>query len=216
METDGIVIDPNYFGAQPVPYSEGKTLTHLLGNALGLDNLWGQNKCQDDGVADTPIHNAPNYNKVKPDENHISLCAGFKREMYMNYLDNTVDSMLYMFTIGQKERMHQFLSKERNHLLLASCNDNEANVRSTTSNEQLQTGLRVMPNPIRNQLTISYYDKANTTAVLEIHNALGALIYTKKIGKSYQQSLSTDDWIAGIYILSVKGNNNYSLKVIKQ
>lgn len=216
LETDGIVIDQNYFGHQPVPYSEGKTLTHLLGNSLGLANLWGKNKCLDDGVEDTPIHNAPNYNKVEPDENHISLCAGFKREMYMNYMDNTVDSMLYMFTIGQKERMHQFLSNERNHLLSSDCSSESANFRSITSSKTLLVGLKVMPNPIKNQLTINYYDEANTKAVLEIHNALGALIYTEKIGTTYQQTLPTYNWMAGVYVLSVKGTHNYSLKIIKQ
>jgi len=216
LETDGIVIDPNYFGPQMVPYSEGKTLTHLMGNALGLANLWGDNKCQDDGVNDTPIHNAPNYNKVKPAENHISLCKGFKREMYMNYMDNTVDSMLYMFTLGQKQRMHQFLSNQRNYLLASDCTHPVANFRSMTSNKEIPTGLSVMPNPVSNQLTIQYYDKTNTKAVLEIHTALGALIYTQKIGASYQQSLPTQDWTAGVYILSIKGVTPYSLKVIKQ
>lgn len=215
LETDGIVISQDYFGQQPIPYAEGKTLTHLLGNALGLVNLWGENKCLDDGVSDTPIHNAPNYNKVKPDENHISLCSGFKREMYMNYMDNTVDSMLYMFTIGQKQRMHQFLSNERNYLLASNCSSG-ASVRLSTKNKELQTGLSVVPNPVKNHLTISYYDKVNTKGLLEIHNALGALIYTEKISSSYKQSLPTYDWTAGVYILSIKGINNYSLKVIKQ
>jgi len=227
-ETDGIVIDVAYFGHATAPYNEGKTLTHLLGNYLGLQSLWGNrnwdsenivaHRCEDDGVNDTPIHNAPNYNKVKAGENHISLCDGFKKEMYMNYMDNTVDSMLYMFTVGQKERMHDYLRKERNLLLQSSCNGAQIQpqIRTIVAVDDLPVGLSVAPNPVSNQLIINYYDKANPTAILEIHNALGALVYREKIGTTYRQTLATQDWTAGLYVISVKGFNPYSLKVIKQ
>ena len=58
--TDGIVIDYRFFGTMgsvQAPYDEGKTLTHLMGNFLGLYPLWGLTECSDDYVMDTHIHN---------------------------------------------------------------------------------------------------------------------------------------------------------------
>ena len=218
LQTDGIVIDQDYFGNQAAPYGEGKTLTHLIGNYLGLQDLWGNNKCEDDEVNDTPVHNAPNYNSISAAENHITLCEGFEREMYMNYMDNTVDSMLYMFTEGQKERMHQMLANERNHLLAGECvgAEQEATFRTNLQTEKQPMGLKISPNPVQDLLRINYRDQTNTSAVLEIHNSLGALIHREKIGQSYQQSLSTHGWTAGIYIISIKGKHPYSQKIIKQ
>ena len=214
-ETDGIVIDLDFFGQRPAPYNEGKTLTHLMGNYLGLKDLWGNNNCEDDGVADTPIHNAPNYNRVKPGENHISLCPGFAKEMYMNYMDNTVDSMLYMFTEGQKQRMHTFLRIERSHLLNSKCRGQQASFRLST-NVVSSGGLKAFPNPMTDQINIEYYDKDNPLARLLIHNAIGKLIYQEEVGISYNKSLSVKMWEAGIYIISIKGVNNHSIKIIKQ
>ncbi len=54
--TDGIVIDARYFGKKPnnnktFPYTEGKTLTHLIGSYLNLYELWSETvPCGDDGV----------------------------------------------------------------------------------------------------------------------------------------------------------------------
>ena len=65
VATDGIVIDYRYFGTGGTaiaPYDEGRTLTHLVGNYLNLHDLWNDvSRCSDDEVADTPVHNGPNY-----------------------------------------------------------------------------------------------------------------------------------------------------------
>ncbi len=108
--TDGVVIDMRYFGPMGiVPYDKGRTLTHLAGNYLGLRDLWDETTpCGDDGVDDTPVHNAPNYGA--PPYRHISLCHNFPVEMTMNFMDNTNDAAQYMFTYGQMYRMQAALS----------------------------------------------------------------------------------------------------------
>ncbi len=109
-EIDGIVIDQRYFGRGSDVYTEGKTLTHLIGNYLGLHDLWGYYRCQDDGVEDTPIHNAPTIGEPRAKRN--STCEGLPRAMMMNFMDSTDDKFQYMFTKGQVQRMRYVLSPE--------------------------------------------------------------------------------------------------------
>lgn len=116
LHIDGIVIDPDYFGtnngAAQAPYNGGKTLVHLMGSYLGLYELWNNyNPCEDDRVADTPIHNAPTES-ISSEKNarYITLCNGMVHAMYMNFMDNTDDELLTLFTPGQKSRMRAVLA----------------------------------------------------------------------------------------------------------
>ena len=116
VETDGIVIDQRYFGRGSTGHREGKTLTHLMGNWLGLFDLYSAPDhegrfgwCQDDGVPDTPPHNAPNVGDPMPTRH--STCLGYPRAMVMNFMDDTNDKNMYMFTHGQVQRMRYFVEK---------------------------------------------------------------------------------------------------------
>lgn len=113
-ETDGIVIDYQFFGTigtSREPYNDGKTLTHLVGSYLGLYELWNEERpCWDDYVNDTPIHNAPNYGPTN-EYKHVSTCPGNPVEMSMNFMDNSDDEYLYLFTAGQMMRIHAVLTK---------------------------------------------------------------------------------------------------------
>lgn len=216
-ETDGIVINMDFFGPRDQPYHEGKTLTHLMGNYLGLKDLWGNNNCEDDEVKDTPIHNAPNYNQVAVGERHISLCPGFEREMYMNYMDNTVDSTLYFFTKGQKERMHNFLQQERNGLLEGGCfRPLPRETNSSFPAHQVTHRLHAFPNPTTGEVNIRYQDEKGQSATLRIYNVLGEIMYQEQIGPIFNGEISIDTWQSGVYLISVSGSANYSLKLIKQ
>ncbi|HMP32402.1 MAG TPA: M43 family zinc metalloprotease, partial [Saprospiraceae bacterium] len=95
----------------------GKTLVHLMGVYLGLQALWTNLECADDGVEDTPIHNAPNSSCYG--QGHISLCPGNPMEMVGNFMDSNPDDCAYMFTKGQVARMHATLGElgYRSHLL---------------------------------------------------------------------------------------------------
>jgi len=118
-QLDGIVLDAKYFSQDPnSPYSQGKTLTHLMGNYLGLYDLWADDRhCQDDYVEDTPIHNSLNYGK--PSHLHVTICPeeNYAPEMVMNFMDNSDDELQTMFTTGQVLRMHTILNLFRQGLL---------------------------------------------------------------------------------------------------
>lgn len=104
--TDGVVIDPNYFGlsgSANAPYNLGRTATHEVGHWMNLRHIWGDATCGSDLVSDTPTHNDPNFGV--PAYPHYSTCPGTPVEMTMNYMDYTDDNGMYMFSTGQKNRM---------------------------------------------------------------------------------------------------------------
>ncbi len=107
-ETDGIVIDYRCVGIDGsalYPYNKGKTLTHLIANYLNIHSIWGTGFCRDDGVEDTPIHNAPNYGC--PTYKHITTCSDrIVQEMTVNFMDNSDDRCTNMFTKGQRNRIY--------------------------------------------------------------------------------------------------------------
>ncbi|PWJ57064.1 pregnancy-associated plasma protein-A [Dyadobacter jejuensis] len=112
---DGIVIDPDFFGNEKgtakAPYSQGKTLVHLMGTYLGLYELWDEKEpCKDDLVEDTPLHDVPS-STVSTEKNtrYVCFCPGTPTAMYMNFMDNTDDASLSLFTEGQKKRMRAVL-----------------------------------------------------------------------------------------------------------
>lgn len=104
--TDGVVIDSKYFGLSGTanaPYNLGRTATHEVGHWMNLRHIWGDQNCGSDLVSDTPTHNDANYGVTQYP--HYSTCSGSPVEMTMNYMDYTNDNAMYMFSLGQKNRM---------------------------------------------------------------------------------------------------------------
>lgn len=191
---DGIVMDYRFFATSDTsqyPYAQGKTLTHLMGNYLNLYSLWGDGtRCSDDRVDDTPIHNAPNYGI--PVYKHISTC-GLSRssdrpqvEMTMNFMDNSDDTSLYMFTHGQKRRLHAILSPGGPRHGLLSGGQSQCNPgynfrmlqspNSPVEEEILKTHLEIYPNPAQNHIHVIILSPSNGNAHIRIYSTLGSLI----------------------------------------
>lgn len=99
--TDGVVIGTDYFGITGGVYGQGRTATHEIGHWLNLRHIWGDGRCrQDDFVTDTPSSDRSNGGcPTYPTVNCKSA------DMTMNYMDYTYDDCMYMFTIGQTDRM---------------------------------------------------------------------------------------------------------------
>lgn len=230
-ETDGIVIDYRYFGTvgtAKAPYNEGKTLTHLVGNYLGLYDLWNKNTpCGDDYVEDTPIHNAPNYNCEE--YRHVSTCGDNPVEMTMNFMDNTPDACMYMFTLGQKIRMHAVLSEKGPREKLSSSNIKCTNkftedeiafnapVSSLTENLNPVESIlvKLAPNPTSDEFKVQIQAQlqVNKTAKLSVINGLGMLQYTRNLSVlDGVQDFMIDcrTWSPGIYYLTIQANDHLS------
>ena len=104
--TDGVVLlntATGTTGTARAPFNLGRTGTHEVGHWLNLRHIWGDATCGNDFVGDTPLHNTANYGC--PAQPHFSTCSGSPREMTMNYMDYTDDRCMYMFSIGQRDRM---------------------------------------------------------------------------------------------------------------
>ena len=101
--TDGVVCLYSAFGNTTyAPYNKGRTATHEVGHWFNLRHIWGDKRCGNDLVSDTPAHDAANYGC--PAAGIKSTCQGKPIEMWMNYMDYTDDACMYMFTTGQKAR----------------------------------------------------------------------------------------------------------------
>ena len=230
VTTDGIVIDYRFFGTigtAVAPYNEGKTLTHLVGNYLGLYDLWNEKMpCMDDFVEDTPIHNAPN--KECYEYKHISTCKGYPVEMSMNYMDNSKDACMYMFTNGQKIRMQAVLEEEaiRGNLSKTETKCNGNNNRFALveeSNPVLALGtlqMKITPNPANTSFLLSVkHDELQTKQLaIQIKDVLGKTIYHEKeidFSSLYETQVNTSNWNPGTYIVEIKlGNQLKAGKVV--
>lgn len=114
--TDGVVIDYQGFGTSATyalyaAYNKGRTATHEIGHWFNLRHIWGDRKCGDDYVADTPLHTDANYGC--PAAGLKSRCKNKDLMQWMNYMDYTDDACMYMFSGGQKTRMDATIDAAR-------------------------------------------------------------------------------------------------------
>lgn len=108
---DGVVIATQFFGktGASAPYNLGRTATHEVGHYLNLRHIWGDAKCGNDLVADTPTQTTSNGGSpVYPLYNR---CNGVRRSvMFMNYMDYVNDAAMFMFSAGQKTRVQSVVA----------------------------------------------------------------------------------------------------------
>lgn len=106
--SDGIVIDYQCVGVNGTsraPFNLGRTMTHEVGHWLNLYHIWGNGTCGDDLISDTPMHTEPSYGC--PTFPQVNTCSANKNvKMTMNFMDYTNDQCMFMFTNGQKSRIH--------------------------------------------------------------------------------------------------------------
>lgn len=208
-ETDGIVIDFQFFGTigtAKAPYNQGKTLTHLIGNYLNLYDLWGPCYCCDDGVGDTPIHNAPNYGKTDTYK-HVSLCFGNPVEQSMNFMDNTDDDWMYMFTTGQKLRMQSVLSDKGARSGLVNNNTScSKKLSDLQARAQEITSFNLYPNPGHGTVTLEINTNKTNDVHIDVFDAVGRQMLSLKSslvdGKNIHH-LNTQHWPSGLYVVKV-------------
>lgn len=219
-ETDGIVIDSRYLAGSADTfvnkfYHQGKTLTHLMGSYLGLYELWNETEpCSNDFVDDTPIHNAPNF---FPGDiyYHVSLCdTTYPAEMIMNFMDNTDDEVLSLFTPGQKKRMKAVLAPDGPRAglvaggispcipdgLRPSEDRNAANRAKETA-----PALFAFPNPANQIINIRLISSPQGKVTCSAVSALGATVWSRQyqVAEISATGLQVDcsAWPPGAYAL---------------
>lgn len=108
---DGVVMDPRVFGTlEPlaIGHEYGRTATHEIGHWLNLKHIFaGEESCNSsDLVNDTPMQ----YESYSGRPTHPQISCG-SNDMFMNFMDYVADDAMYMFTIGQKERIRALFNE---------------------------------------------------------------------------------------------------------
>jgi len=108
---DGVVIATQFFGKTGAssPFNLGRTATHEVGHYLNLRHIWGDARCGNDLVADTPTQTTSNGGS--PTYPLYNRCNGVQRSvMFMNYMDYVNDAAMFMFSNGQKTRVQSVVA----------------------------------------------------------------------------------------------------------
>lgn len=198
-----------WFGGPLMEYAQGKSLIHLFANYLGLPPLWGYNVCEDDGIDDTPIHNAPNYGCFNA-KTHISTCEFGTLELVNNYMDNSDDECSNSFTSGQLDFLHHALA------YWSVKNENSAN-------EDIfpQPDLGIYPNPAISSFRVSFDAKksSNDSYELRITNSVGiVMVHKTGMSSTFDFEIEAISWPNGVYNVVVTGSGvavNQRVTVIK-
>jgi Pregnancy-associated plasma protein-A/Secretion system C-terminal sorting domain len=222
-ERDGVVIHYTAFGTVgkiKAPYNKGRTATHEIGHWLGLQHLWGDADCGDDGISDTPPQQKANTGCTSFP--HISSCSSNPSgDMFMNFMDLTDDACMNLFTEGQKSRMRSFFAKGnlRNSFLQATActaTIEEAGPLPDSNSDSQKVIISVYPNPFNSGVTIDLGNASQITGkLIKVFNTTGQLIASQPV-TSRKTLLQLGNLPPGVYILKIAGDkSNAVYKLLK-
>ena len=120
---DGVVCTTNAFssiscGGNTIngTYNLGRTMSHEVGHYLNLEHPWGGGGCSStDNVTDTPITDGATYGCPA-----LGLVTCIAPVLTMSYMDYTDDACMFMFSIGQTNRMEAYVNANLQNFLNTS------------------------------------------------------------------------------------------------
>ncbi len=214
VEKDGIVIGFPVFGLGTLGgFDKGRTAVHEVGHWLGLQHLWGDDYCGDDGVSDTPKQAV--YNVGCPTGIRLTCGNGPDGDMYMNFMDFTNDACMNLFTKGQAQKMHAlFTNGGVRNSILTSWGLSDPLVVQAPTPEEGPTWLfpQLYPNPAPTQVTLDLsYDIRWLGKNLTIMNLQGQVMMQVMV-TSKIQIIDVARLPAGMYVIVGKKEDGESLK----
>jgi hypothetical protein len=203
---DGIVIAYNVFGVNKKSgYEMGKTAVHEAGHWMGLRHIWGDSYCGDDLIDDTPKQST--FTSGCPSGVRLSCGGGASGDMYMNYMDITLDACTNLFTIGQKERMRaSFETGGGRKSILSSYGLLPPLISEAPLPEQPPRWYHphLYPNPAYGQMLLDIaYDIRWIGKAMTITNTNGQVLKQFTIS-SKTHTIDVSDLKPGVYFLSGK------------
>jgi hypothetical protein len=197
QEVDGIVIRHDIFDSNSLV--EKRVLTQLAAQYLNLSFI-GNNDCSDtDTIADTPISSWNPIGQLYGCQDTIVTCSnGVDGDMFMNFMADQYGTCKNLFTIGQKQRMHEALTIYRQGLLdesLCGLNVHESKVGL----------LETFPNPTQGQLYFQSSEKGNLTIF-----DLSGRIVLNSVAVNGRNTVDVSSLLDGIYLLQLQAANSVS------
>ena len=188
----------------------GRTLTHEIGHYLGLRHIWGDSPCANDYCDDTPTASASNTgNPSYPLNSGSCPLNSPDGEMFMNFMDYTIDPYKYMFTVDQITRMQTALlnSPFRNQLGTHGI----CSIPISTTELIDKSPVIVYPNPTNGHFTI---ERINQYKKVKVTNIIGLVIYEHQIEQENSLLIDLSSQTCGLYIVNLY-SNDYSSTVLK-
>jgi hypothetical protein len=186
---------------------------HETGHWLGLRHIWGDDYCGDDWVDDTPKQ--ANFTSGCPSGIRLSCGNGVNGDMYMNYMDITLDACTNLFTEGQKERMRgYFLPGAPRNKLLSSSGFQPPLISEIPLPEEPPKWMypQMYPNPATTELTLDLaYDIRWIGTTIQITNANGQHMIQQVISSKVVK-LNIENLKPGLYILVAKRKDGSAIK----
>ena len=223
-ENDGVVINTTVFGTINVGgiYNKGRTAVHEVGHWLNLRHIWGDVYCGNDNVDDTPTQQSAN--RGCPSGEKFTCGNTAHGDMYMNYMDFTDDACMFMFTVGQRERMRAlFAPGGARYSLLASNGLTGATTAEEAALPVPQTkvpalfSVMLYPNPAISTITIQSDESVNCIGkTISIYNHLGQVVNNTLL-QTRNQSIDVSGLHSGVYFIKIAViSTNGMAKFIKQ
>lgn len=217
-DKDGVVIRHNAFGkggTAQSPFNKGRTATHEIGHWMGLQHIWGDMYCGDDGVEDTPKQQMASRGCPS---GTIASCSN-TGNMYMNFMDLTNDDCMNLFTVGQKSRMRAaFAPGGPRYNMLFSHALGEGAPRPVSNEPEVSnpeisiSEIKIFPNPVSEKLVIQ--SSGNTGSELMVMNQFGQVLRRiQAFSGTYE--LDVKSFAPGLYIVTDSRRRNV-LRFIKR